>query len=77
MPADHADRPNEVCMWCHAPDAEVQTNAPPEIPHTLQGRSNCTMCHSGKMPNIPAMPASHAGRDVKYCQMCHKAKAAG
>lgn len=75
VPADHADRPNETCLWCHAADAAVLTKTAPAIPHTLQGRTNCTMCHSGKMPNVPAMPADHAGRDAKYCMLCHTAPA--
>jgi hypothetical protein len=71
MPANHADRPVTICLWCHAKDAAVQTKAPAAVPHTLEGRSNCTMCHSGKLPNIPGVPADHAGRDVKYCTLCH------
>ena len=71
VPADHKGRSNETCLWCHAKDAEVQTNAPPHIPHDLAGREQCTMCHSGAMEGIKAEPASHKGRDVKTCTMCH------
>jgi len=73
VPASHAERPNETCLWCHAPDAGIQTADPPAIPHTLQGRANCMMCHSGAMQAVPGVPADHAGRDVKYCTMCHTA----
>jgi hypothetical protein len=69
-PANHAERPNETCMWCHAADAAVQTKAAAAIPHDLAGKANCTMCHSGAMPNIPASP--HEGIDNKYCGLCHK-----
>jgi hypothetical protein len=70
-PADHKGRGNETCLWCHAKDAEVQTNAVPNIPHDTAGREQCAMCHSGAMEGIKAMPASHKGRDVKTCTMCH------
>jgi hypothetical protein len=71
VPASHAERPNETCLWCHAPDAAIQTAEPPAIPHTLQGRANCMMCHSGAMQAVPGVPDDHEGRDVKYCTMCH------
>jgi hypothetical protein len=30
------------------------------------------MCHTpGAMEAIPDAPASHEGRDVKYCTLCH------
>jgi hypothetical protein len=35
---------------------------PPAMSHTAQGRANCLMCHSGNMPNVPGVPASHAER---------------
>ena len=69
-PADHAERPNETCMLCHAADAAIQTKTASAIPHDLAGKANCTMCHSGAMPNIPASP--HEGIDTKYCGLCHK-----
>ncbi|MDH3289631.1 MAG: hypothetical protein OEO20_05055 [Gemmatimonadota bacterium] len=75
-PADHAERPNESCAFCHAADAAIQTKEPKAIPHALEGQANCLMCHSGKMANIPAPPAeSHLDKginDSKYCGYCHK-----
>lgn len=71
VPASHEGRPNEVCLWCHAPDAAIQTKEPPVVPHQLEGREQCIMCHSGKMEAVPAVPADHEGRDVKYCTLCH------
>lgn len=71
-PADHADRPNEICLACHAPDAAVQTTAPPATSHPLEGRDNCMMCHTaGAMEPVPDAPADHEGRDNKYCTLCH------
>ncbi len=73
VPENHAGRTNDMCLLCHAADAEVQKTAPPAIPHELEGRSNCLMCHKpGAMKNVPDAPASHAGRTIAMCPVCHK-----
>lgn len=75
VPADHKDRTNETCLWCHGPDAAMQTKTPKEIPHSLTGHSNCMMCHKpGVLANVPDVPADHAGRANTTCQMCHHPK---
>jgi hypothetical protein len=71
VPASHVDRPNETCAWCHGPGAAIQTKDAPAVAHPLEGRAQCMMCHGGTMPSIPAAPADHEGRDVKYCTLCH------
>ena len=72
VPVSHVDRPNDTCMWCHAPSADVQTTAPPVIPHKLEGRDKCLMCHlSETMKEVPQVPASHAGRTESFCSLCH------
>lgn len=72
-PASHEGWPNDLCISCHAADAAVQTTAPPAIPHPLQGRDNCMMCHkAGAMEPVPDAPADHEGRDNKFCTACHK-----
>ncbi len=39
------------------------------IPHTLEGRDDCLMCHSsGEL----AVPADHAGRGNDTCITCHQ-----
>jgi hypothetical protein len=74
VPATHAERPNEVCMWCHAADSPMMTVTPKSTPHDLAGRDQCMMCHkAGAMEAIPDAPANHEERDVKYCVMCHPA----
>jgi len=72
-PADHEGRAVESCALCHAADAEMQTAAANAIPHDLEGKDNCSMCHSGAMEGMPAAPASHEGREADTCQMCHVA----
>jgi hypothetical protein len=72
-PASHNDRPNETCLWCHAQDSPMLTADATPIPHALEGRDQCMMCHkAGAMEPVPDAPASHEGRDVKYCTLCHK-----
>lgn len=73
VPASHADRPNETCLWCHAPDSKMLTTTPKQVTHDLAGRDQCMMCHkAGAMEPVPDAPADHEGRDVKYCTLCHK-----
>ena len=72
VPVSHVDRTNETCMWCHAPDADVQTTAPAAITHQMEGRSRCLMCHlSETLKEVPQVPASHAGRTEGFCTLCH------
>ena len=72
VPASHEGRPIEVCLWCHAPDAAMQTQTPQAVSHTIEGRDQCMMCHKpGAMEPVPDTPADHEPRDVKYCIMCH------
>lgn len=49
---------------------------PPVVPHALEGRDNCMMCHkAGAMEPVPDAPADHEGRDNQYCTLCHVAAA--
>ena len=50
----------------------TQTGGIPAIPHTLDGRSDCLLCHKTGIAGAPAVPASHAGRTSDICQTCHK-----
>lgn len=38
---------------------------PVPIPHTLEGRSDCLLCHG------VSLPANHTGRKSETCTMCH------
>lgn len=42
------------------------------IPHTVEGRAACLMCHETGVVGAKAVPASHAGRTNDLCQTCHK-----
>jgi hypothetical protein len=45
---------------------------PPAIPHTLEGRSDCLVCHQTGVAGAPRVPADHSGRPNAVCQGCHK-----
>jgi hypothetical protein len=50
----------------------AQATKPPVVPHDLEGKANCLMCHSGKMPNIKGIPAeSHKDYTNDNCLLCH------
>jgi hypothetical protein len=48
------------------------TRVPPRIPHPLDGRDNCLMCHRTGIGKAPAVLASHAGRAIDQCRTCHQ-----
>jgi hypothetical protein len=78
VPESHKGRTVETCMWCHGPDSDMVKIGAPAIPHTLEGRDNCTMCHApGAMPQVPDEPENHEGRTVDQCQWCHKPAGSG
>ena len=50
----------------------VAPKGPPAIPHSLEGRSDCLVCHGAD--GIKPFPADHAGRTKETCTACHRAK---
>jgi hypothetical protein len=81
FPADHEGRTTETCLTCHQPSeaAEVPTTAAPTtavaaipaVPHPLEGREDCLMCHD--TGQVVPFPADHEGRDSESCLGCHQA----
>lgn len=47
-----------------------QTAGIPTIPHTLEDRDDCLMCHSEG--GIKPYPSNHTGRPADICQTCHQ-----
>lgn len=63
------------CTTCHSlpssPAATVSAErVAPAIPHTLEGRDQCLMCHG---TGALAVPASHKGIGNEACTACHVA----
>lgn len=77
VPESHEGRPNETCLWCHATDSPMLTGDASTIPHAMEGRESCLMCHRpGAMEDATDIPESHEGREVEYCTLCHEADSA-
>jgi nitrate/TMAO reductase-like tetraheme cytochrome c subunit len=55
-------------------EEEPTAGGPPLIPHELEGRSDCLLCHDPEGGLKPA-PGDHAGRTSDSCQICHKPEA--
>jgi predicted CXXCH cytochrome family protein len=59
------------------PAITVNANPPaqggiPKIPHSLDGRSACLVCHEKGVNGAPKYPPDHAGRTNEMCQACHQ-----
>ncbi|MFH0769107.1 MAG: multiheme c-type cytochrome [Chloroflexota bacterium] len=52
--------------------ATTTAGQPTVIPHTLEGRDNCLMCHETGVGEAKAIPANHAGKTNADCTTCHK-----
>ena len=65
--ADHGGQ--ATCVSCHNPHAP-RLAGPPKIPHTLEGRSDCLMCHGPG--GLKPFPSNHAGRTKDICRSCHQ-----
>ncbi len=58
-----------------APVSPVGTLTPvngPAIPHTLDGRADCLLCHRTGIGGARPIPTNHAGRTNDTCSLCHK-----
>jgi hypothetical protein len=70
VPADHAGRTNETCGQCHVV-ASTTPVAAPYIPHSLEGKGDCLVCHREGVSGALPVPADHAGRTNESCRQCH------
>ncbi len=46
-------------------------DAPPPVPHHVEGNEACLMCHDGRMPYVAEVPAGHEGKGNETCLGCH------
>ena len=65
-----------ACDQCHTPEGWKESvsrmvAAIPIIPHTLEGRDDCLLCHDPTGQIMPA-PSTHVGRINEQCTLCHK-----
>jgi hypothetical protein len=66
----------ESCDTCHTPEGWAESAAAlvsgaPQIPHDLDGREDCMLCHDPAGQILPA-PATHSDYTVAECTLCHK-----
>lgn len=52
------------------PTEPPAAGGPPAIPHPVEGREDCVICHGEN--GVKPFPADHAGRTSDTCQMCHQ-----
>lgn len=57
------------CVTCHNPHSPAVASVP-RIPHTLEGRSDCLLCHGAG--GFKPFPQDHQGRTADSCSNCHK-----
>jgi len=81
-PENHTQFDATQCTGCHpviqealiapsgSPTPEAVTGPAP-IPHPLEGREDCLICHAVGSGVKPA-PPDHEGRTSDLCQACHK-----
>jgi hypothetical protein len=65
-----------TCDTCHTPEGWTESAASlvaqaPQIPHTLDGRDDCLLCHEPTGQVKPA-PANHKDFINEQCTVCHK-----
>ncbi len=54
------------------PAPPVATIVPPQIPHPLEGRADCRLCHEAGIGGAPQFPADHSRRPSDVCLACHQ-----
>jgi hypothetical protein len=57
------------CISCHTPH---NPGIPPALPHSLEGRSDCTVCHAAD--KWKPFPLDHAKISPNACLTCHHPK---
>ncbi|MEK7353056.1 MAG: cytochrome c [Chloroflexota bacterium] len=53
------------------PPPPVATIIPPAIPHSLEGRADCRLCHEKGIGGAPQFPGDHSRRPSDVCVSCH------
>lgn len=53
------------------PAPPVATIIPPAIPHSLEGRADCRLCHEKGIGGAPQFPGDHSRRPSDVCVSCH------
>jgi cytochrome c-type protein NapB len=81
IPDNHSGLPVGLCQTCHkaAPtmplpeETRVAGVMPPQVPHPLEGRTDCRLCHETGVGGAPQFPPDHVDRANEVCLVCHVA----
>ncbi len=58
------------CISCHNPhNPNSKVSTMPTIPHTLEGRDDCLLCHN--TGGAKSLPPDHEQRSANTCLNCH------
>jgi hypothetical protein len=60
-----------LLMVAACSDLGVEESLAPPIPHDVEFKEECLMCHSGLLPNVAGVPADHEGYGNETCLDCH------
>jgi len=79
IPENHAGLPVDLCQTCHlaAPGVSVPEGTPAlgvmplQVPHPLENRTDCRLCHETGVGDARQFPADHADRSNEVCEVCH------
>jgi cytochrome c5 len=72
VPAGH-EQDTTLCTTCHAVwlAPAIAAAAPPAIPHEVEGREDCLVCHKLGTADAPRIPDNHNSLTGDICQTCH------
>jgi mono/diheme cytochrome c family protein len=82
IPENHIGLPAELCQTCHqaaapaVPPPEETREAgvmPPQVPHSIEEREDCRLCHETGTGGATQFPADHIDRSNEVCLVCHAA----
>jgi cytochrome c553 len=77
LPENHAGLPADLCETCHqvVPGALLSEGGPrgepPHVPHFMEDRTDCRLCHETGSGGAPQSPADHVDRANEGCPVCH------
>jgi hypothetical protein len=72
-PASHEGFDQANCQLCHSEKSPVQVadGPAPAIPHDIEGKENCAMCHAEDVMGATKTPENHGEMKQENCGVCH------
>ena len=81
IPENHTGLPADLCQTCHLPalttplpeETREAGVMPSQVPHPVEGREDCRLCHETGAGGAPQFPPDHVDRANEVCLVCHAA----